>query len=112
MAELSKELISQLEKNIYRIFRFSLVFEDFTDNTGYDSLFLDQLYEKIYYFRKEKDNLTEEEQLKLTTDILNDCEKMVDIAGRDKFIFYEDGDINYIWDYSLIKKKGTIIYEE
>ncbi len=107
MSKASKELINRLEKDMYRIFRFSLVFEDFTDNTGYDSLFLDKIYEKIYYLREEKNNLTEEKQLELATDILNDCEKMVDIAGRDKFIFYEDGDVNYIWDYSLIKRKNN-----
>ena len=47
MSKASKELINRLEKDMYRIFRFSLVFEDFTDNTGYDSLFLDKIYEKI-----------------------------------------------------------------
>lgn len=38
-----------------------------------------------------------EEQYNKTEELLTKYDKVLDIVGRDNFMFYDDGDVNYIW---------------
>lgn len=94
-------------KNImYQVNRLSLAFEDYTDNTGnYDVLQINEAFDKLKEFRNSKNALSEKEQKEFLNKILDKFNESLDIVGRDKFVFYDDGDINYIWNYSLLKNK-------
>ena len=46
-------------------------------------------------YRKNKDKMTEQELLIEVETIAQNFEKLFDNVGRDKFIFYDDGTINY-----------------
>ena len=94
-------------KNImYQVNRLSLAFEDYTDNTGnYDVLQINEAFDKLKKFRNSKNALSEKEQKEFLNKILDKFNESLDIVGRDKFVFYDDGDINYIWNYSLLKNK-------
>lgn len=96
--------IDNLKKNMSKIMDLSLAFENYCDNTGSNLDFLNEIYKKASDLRNKKDLLGEEEQIKISNEIINDFEKLLDTVGRDKFIFYDDGSIEYKWDYSLLKE--------
>lgn len=41
--------------------------------------------------------MAEEELLKSSHKLVQQFEDIFNTVGRDKFIFYEDGDVNYKW---------------
>ena len=85
--------------NIRRVFRYDLAFEDYEDDNGVTLKELDPIYEGLKEYRaKLKENLLNEvELIKITDKIINQFDKVVDIIGKEKFIFYDDGGVEYIW---------------
>lgn len=95
-----------LKDIMYQVTRLSLAFEDYTDNTNNHNIpQINEAYDNLKEYRICKNSLSEKEQQDYLKKILNQFQTALDIVGRDKFIFYDDGDINYIWDYSLLKNK-------
>lgn len=80
-----------------KILYLDLAFENYDDDTqNHDSLLI-KTWEKLGYLRENRNILEENEKLKLSQEILDDFEKILDIVGREKFNIYDDGSILYKW---------------
>lgn len=89
------------DKNMSKILDLQLAFESYEDNTGEKMSLLEQIYQDINNLRKRKNELDSKEKVETSSEILINFEKLLNIVGRDKFIFYDDGKIEYKWDTSL-----------
>lgn len=91
--------------NMSEILDLQLAFEGYVDNTNANLPLLEQIYKEISDLRKDRDKgiLNDKDKISRSNAILNNFEKLLNIVGRDKFIFYEDGGIEYKWDMSLLK---------
>lgn len=54
-----------------------------------------------------RDSLSIDEQIRITNEIVKKYNDAFDLIGRDNFIFYDDGDINYIWKGGEKMSKGS-----
>lgn len=52
--------MNKFDENMYKIFRLSLAFEDYLDNTANNIPELDEAYANLSDFRKNKEKFTEE----------------------------------------------------
>jgi hypothetical protein len=80
-----------------RLFKISLSFESYEDdNKGYFPE-LDKVIEDHNSFSASKQKLNKKQLAKKTEKLLDEYDKILDIVGRDKFVFYDDGCVDYIW---------------
>ena len=96
-----------LKKNLSKILYIQLALEGYDLNTGKTNKTLERAYQSLTKFREAKKALGEEEQLKQSFEVLDKLDKALDSIGREKFKFYEDGSVEYIWDKSLKTNKKT-----
>ncbi|MFQ6773224.1 MAG: hypothetical protein ACLRFG_01975 [Clostridia bacterium] len=82
----------------------ALALEDYADFNNKYEIFNDEAFVSYEQYVKTYKSLTEKELLELTTTISKKFDELFDKIGRDKFIFYDDGDVEYIWDWSKIKR--------
>ena len=84
---------------------YKILYKGYVDNTNANLPLLEQIYKEISDLRKDRDKgiLNDKDKISRSNAILNNFEKLLNIVGRDKFIFYEDGGIEYKWDMSLLK---------
>lgn len=87
----------KLENNLRQLLRLQLALESYEDDTGEKLQLLSQTNLELKNFRETKQNLSSEEQINITDKIIEKYNRIIDIIGKDKFVFYDDGDINYIW---------------
>ncbi len=80
------------------IFRISLALEDYQDHTNKNNDLINEAFELVNYFNTIKDDLSKEEKLKKSNELLLKLDYVFNIIGKEKFIFYNDGDVNYKWD--------------
>ena len=99
--------MNKLDKNLSKILYIQLAIENYELNTGIEHDEVNHAFEVLNKFRTKRKNLTEEEQFKESKEVLDLLNTALNVIGRDKFIFYEDGDINYKWDMSFKKKGGN-----
>ena len=93
------------DRTMKQITNLSLVIENYVDNTGNNINLFDEINLLISELRKNKDTLTDSEKKELIDNILEKINYFIEIAGKDKFIYYEDGTVEYKWDYSLLKEE-------
>lgn len=86
-----------LENNLRQLLRLQLALESYEDDTGENPQLLKEANLELKKFRETKQNLSSEEQINITEKIIEKYNQIIDIIGKDKFVFYNDGDINYIW---------------
>ncbi len=96
--DISKDVEEKLKYNLKMILKLDLAFESYEDNTKCNIPELKQMSLDVNKFRKERNKMTIYEQLDATNYLLLKFNKLLDLVGREKFIFYEDGDVNYIWE--------------
>lgn len=89
---------SQYGKNMKKILNLSLAFEDYTLHTKKE-LCLFRKNQKLENKLKNEENLSEEEKLKISNEILDNYNKLLDEVGRENFIFYDKNE-DYI-EYDL-----------
>jgi hypothetical protein len=87
----------KLKKNSKLLFKLDLAFESYEDDNNVNIPLLNEVTMEFNEFRKKKENMNIEEQHNKTEELLKKYDKVLNIVGRDNFIFYDDGDINYIW---------------
>lgn len=87
----------ELKKNCKLLFKLDLAFESYEDNNNINIPLLNETTLELNEFRRKKINMGIEEQYNKTEELLTKYDKVLDIVGRDNFMFYDDGDINYIW---------------
>ena len=86
----------KLSKNRYMVLRLSLALECYEDDTNSHIPEIREIYKDIKYYREVKANLTLEEELKITNDIVEKFYKILGIIGEDNFNIEEDGYVEYI----------------
>ena len=96
----------KFDKNMVDILEINLALESYRDDTGTEySAEEVKIEDDLQLLREQKNNLTEEEKIKRSEDILARLNKVLDQIGRDKFIFYDDGFIGYT--YVNLDNKGA-----
>ncbi len=98
MRKNNEDLNELLRKNFRLLFKLDLAFESYEDDTGDNIPLLKETTIELNNFRKEKKDMPIDQQMKLSEKILKKYNQVLDLVGRDNFIFYEDGDINYKWN--------------
>ncbi len=90
--------MEKFDKNMVDILEIQLALESYRDDT--ETAFSDEekkALADLQLLREQRNDLTETEKAKQSEDILIRLNKVLDKIGREKFIFYEDGGINYIY---------------
>lgn len=97
MSNNNLDLDQKIKFNIRKIYKGQLAIEDYLDtNNVKDSPEKVKLvFQKISEYREIKPTLNKEELLMLTDDVCKALEDAYNEIGRDNFIFYDDGDVNY-----------------
>lgn len=96
--------MEEYDKNMSEILDIQLALENYQDNTGRKISLLNETFLELEKLRQTKNNLSEEDLVKSSTEILMKFNKVLDMIGREKFIFYDDDGIGYKWDYSLLSR--------
>ena len=89
-----------LQELMKQILRYQLALEDYELDTGNELDLLMTTWRKLDIFRKTRKNWSLEKQIQEAEIIQEDFKKVVNEIGKEHFVFYEDGDINYIWKKS------------
>ena len=89
-----------LQELMKQILRYQLALEDYELDTGNELDLLMTTWRKLDIFRKKKKNWSLEKQIQEAEIIQEDFKKVVNEIGKEHFVFYDDGDINYIWKKS------------
>ena len=95
MKQENKEKI--LKNLIRQNLRYQLALESYTDDTQEESPFLKENLKKLSAWRKNRTVWSIDKQIQETKIIQENFQKIVQEIGHEHFIFYDDGDINYIW---------------
>ena len=77
--------------------RYQLALESYTDDTNQEIKFLNETWKKQGILRKNKNIWSIEKQIQEAQNIQENFQKVVNKIGKEHFTFYDDGDINYIW---------------
>ena len=87
----------ELNKNMREIYYLDLALQGYELHTGVALTELIETINNLNYLRTKRDELDNEKKLELTKIILKGQNNAVDIIGKDKFSFYDDGVIEYNW---------------
>lgn len=93
----------KLKYNIRFLLKAQLALESYEDENEIQLPIIQEVYNEHNDFRNIRLSLNNEEQIKISDKIIKKYNDSFDIVGRDNFIFYNDGNINYIWK-GLVKK--------
>ena len=93
----SEENYLKFQNNVRLYMSRSMAIENYEDCTGDNSIDDDEAFKLLYQYRKEKDTMSEQELLNTTSLIIQKFNDLLNKIGKDKFTFYDDGDVNYIW---------------
>ena len=88
-----KKLKNLIRQNL----RYQLALESYTDDTQEEIKFLNETWKRQGLLRKNRDNWSLEKQIQEAKIIQENFQKIVQEIGHEHFIFYDDGNINYIW---------------
>ncbi len=92
--------MDKLEKNLSKILDMQLAIEDYELNTKIEHDEVNLAFDTLNNFRRTRKSMNKREEIIESEKVLNSLNNALDVIGRDKFIFYDDGDINYKWDLS------------
>lgn len=84
--------------NVRRNLKASLAIENYANCNKLDDIYNDDAFTLLKEYRSNKLEMNEQELLEITFNIFKKFNLLFDKIGREKFIFYDDGDVNYIWD--------------
>lgn len=86
-------------------FRSIMALESFSDERNEKDIFKNEVFKLYEYLRDNQYELTDEKALELSKEISQKFNDLFDKLGREHFIFYDDGDVNYIWELDKKDKK-------
>ena len=92
-----KNLQKKFKENSYLIFRFQLAIENYQAENDLRLDKLDEFNTILKEIRQNGLNYSEKEIVEKTNLCVILKEKILDKIGRENFIFYDDGDLNYLW---------------
>ena len=93
----SEEEYLKFKANSNKILNYSLAIESYADCFGKDEVYKDIAFIKLKEFRQTKQTMTENELLQVSGALSILFEDLVQRIGKEKFMIYEDGDINFNW---------------
>ena len=96
-------IMKEFNENMSKVLDIQLALENYQDNTGQNTNLINEAFGAIATLRQKKTEMVEEERLMASIELLNKLNNVLDVIGREKFIFYEDGGIGYEWDLSLLE---------
>lgn len=99
--------MKEFDNNMSKVLDIQLALENYQDNTGENTDLINKAFSEISILRKSENELSEEERLNSSKNLLIKLNKLLDEIGREKFIFYDDGDIDYIWKHINSKTRDT-----
>ena len=76
-----------------RLLKIDLALESYVDFYSEKPTKLTQLRKQLRLFRTEKDKMTDEEKFNNCKSLVDKYTKLINEIGRDKFEFYDDGDV-------------------
>ena len=94
---MKKNLEKELKKNLTTLLTMQLALESYLDDTKRNEKIIAETNRELGEFRNNRATSSIEEQIKESNLIIDKYNQVLDLIGRDNFIFYPDGDINYIW---------------
>ena len=101
----SKKAFNQFKINMRLARKLDLEFEDYTDDTDDHSIDEDEAFKKLYNIRRNFDAISTDQLIKDYNFIVKRFYEIIDELGRENFIFYDDGTVNYIWRFKGKSKK-------
>ncbi len=101
---MKKENLEEILQDLMRQnLRCELAIEDCELDTNYSSNLLVENLKRLSFWRKNRKDWSIEKQIQEANVIQENFQKIIEEIGKEHFIFYDDGCINYIWQN--IKKK-------
>ena len=94
----SEENYLKFQQNVRKNLKASLALEDYADCEGKDEIYKDEAFVLLKEFRSKQNEMTEYELLEITESIIKKFDELFAKIGQEKFVFYDDGDVNYIWE--------------
>ena len=94
---MKQNLEKELKKNLTTLLTMQLALESYLDDTKMNEKIIAETNRELGEFRNNRATSSIEEQIKESNLIIDKYNQVLDLIGRDNFIFYPDGDINYIW---------------
>ena len=98
MIIINNEDLNLFDDNMSLILDYSLEFENYCDDTGEEPEKLIEIYNDIEKLRKEKDKLDYNDKIKRSEDIIKRFQILIEVVGKEKFKFNDDGNFFYIWN--------------
>lgn len=92
--------IEKLKLNLKKLLKLQLALESYEDENHSNDSLLKETNLMLKDFRKIKDTISTLEQIDQTNLIIDKYYEVINRVGRENFVFYEDGDISYIWKES------------
>ena len=89
--------LNELKKYERKNYYASLALENYEDNTGTNNKIIEDAWDLLSQYRKTKDSLSITERIEFAKKISEKLDLAINEIGREEFIFYDDGVINYIW---------------
>ena len=93
----SEEKYLEFQLNVRKNLKASLALENYADCEGKDEIYDDEAFYLYDKYIENKKEMNEQELLELTSLIVKKFNELFEKIGKEKFIFYDDGDVNYIW---------------
>jgi len=85
------------KSNDRKILKASLALENYADCNNRNNIYNDECFVMLNEYYKNKPNMSEQQLLETTSLLVEKFDLLFNKIGRDNFIFYDDGDINFIW---------------
>ncbi len=95
---MKEKIKTEFDKNMSKILYLQLAFEDYCDHSENEPELYIKINKKTKQLREQKNKLDEDTKIKISLDILEQYEELLKIVGKENFIFYKDGSIEYKWD--------------
>lgn len=93
----SEEAYLKFKEISKKNFKASLALESYMDFTGDNRKEIKEIFKLVSEYYKRKNDLNANELMDFSNKMSVQYENVFDIIGRENFIFYEDGDINFNW---------------
>ncbi len=96
---INQDVLKKFSNNMGLLLEYQLAFENFCLIKGVEDNGVKQTMQSLSNIRNSSKNLhNEEDEIAIyekTNELIKQCSLVVDNIGRDKFLFYEDGTIEY-----------------
>ena len=104
----NEDLLNKYRKNSRKMFKIDLAVESYVDDRGAKSIpKCSEMFELTKAHREKRTILGEKDLVADSEEVLVKLYKDLEELGKDHFIFYEDGTVEYIWNYELLEKNKT-----